>query len=233
MMKKLLTGLATGFLVLCIVGGSNAATIFLDDFEDGTTTGWLATNSGGGGSNGVEFVNESNWAFVYKPRSGKDSLSREFAYQPDYVLSFDMQALANGGSTNGGNPTHAASGVTISFESKFNVTLGEVSFGFATSDSLLPSNAFAVSNTPDSYEARLSEWADLAKVDPMTDIADIALEFWAIGRTANIPRGSAATARVRFDNVQFQVVPVPAAAWLLGSGLIGLAGMKRLKRRKK
>lgn len=217
-MKKLLIGLATGLLVLGVVEGANAAVVFLDDFEDGTTTGWLATSTGGGGSDGVEYVNESNRAFVYNRQFGKRSLSREFTYQPDYLLSFDMQALANTGSTNDGRTTHAASGVTISFESGLNLLLGEVSFCFATDGSLLPSNAFAVSNTSESYKNTFSYWADLAMVDPADDIADIDLEFWAIGRTAQVPRGSAAIAHVRFDNVM--VVPEPATLLLLVLGAV-------------
>jgi len=32
---------------------------------------------------------------------------------------------------------------------------------------------------------------------------------------------------VNFVNSQVQVVPIPAAAWLFGSGVLGLFGMKR------
>ena len=35
---------------------------------------------------------------------------------------------------------------------------------------------------------------------------------------------------VWFDNVSVSAVPVPAAVWLFGSGLIGLAGFARRKK---
>jgi hypothetical protein len=35
---------------------------------------------------------------------------------------------------------------------------------------------------------------------------------------------------VAFDNVNVESVPIPAAAWLLGSGLLGLAGVARRQR---
>ncbi len=202
-----------------------AATVFLDDFEDGDHIGWNVT--AGGGSNGIEFVNESNWAFGHNNRSGKHSLSREFDYQPNSVLSFDMQALASTGATNFRQTTHAAGGITISFENRFNVTLGDVSFVFATSDSLLPSNAFKIDNTPDSFEAQMFEWADLALVDPASDISDISLEFWARGHTAQIPQGRAASAHIRFDNVIISPVPIPGAVWLFVSALASFGFISR------
>ncbi|WP_155325819.1 VPLPA-CTERM sorting domain-containing protein [Desulfosarcina ovata] len=35
--------------------------------------------------------------------------------------------------------------------------------------------------------------------------------------------------RIEIDNVSVSAVPVPAAVWLLGSGLIGLISVKRRK----
>ena len=33
-----------------------------------------------------------------------------------------------------------------------------------------------------------------------------------------------------YDNLEVTSVPVPAAAWLMGSALLGLAGMKRARK---
>ena len=202
---------------------AQAAMCAIDDFEDGNHDGWLL-NEGGGGANGVEYVNESNWAYVYTNKSGVRSLSQEFPYEPGSILSFDMHTLANTGSGNYGETTHAASGVTVTFENNFNIALGSVSFVYATSSSLLPANSYQIANTADSYSGLMSEWAALANVGSSSSIADVDLKFWARGHTAQIPRGSAATARVRFDNV---VVPEPASM-----GLLALGGVALIRRRR-
>jgi len=38
------------------------------------------------------------------------------------------------------------------------------------------------------------------------------------------------SAQATFDNINFTAVPVPAAAWLFGSGLLGLIGISRRKK---
>jgi len=227
-MKNLLATFTTALVLLGAANRTNASLnpyIYIDDFEDGDAVGWLVTKEGGGGSHSVKSHNDSKQAFVHNYQSGKYSLSREFAFEPSCVLAFDMQALAGTGSTNDGRTTYSASGVTVSFESKFNLTLGGVSFCHATSSSMLPSNGYEVGNKQQHYEATFSEWAALAKVDPGEDIADLSIEFWTFGRTAQIPRGSSAVADVYFDNVQ--VVPEPATLLLLGLGCLGLVRRRR------
>jgi hypothetical protein len=137
-------------------------------------------------------------------------------YAPDDVLSFAMQVSASTGSGNYGDTKHAISGVTVSFESGFNLTLGQVSFCYATSSSMLPNNAYQVSNTPDTYEASFSDWVALANVSQPEDIASLDIEFWAIGHTAQVPAGSAASARVRFDNVSVSPIPEPSSIAMIG-----------------
>ena len=44
---------------------------------------------------------------------------------------------------------------------------------------------------------------------------------------ANTPSNTYAAGPENFDNLSFNQVPIPAAAWLLGSGLIGLVGIRR------
>lgn len=224
MKKMLFIVLTIGCLASSIVAGANAATVFYDDFEDQNHDGWYITGSG---STGVTFINESYMAYASNSQSGSLSLSREFDYEQNSLLSFDIQALASTGSTNDGSTTHAASGFTISLENSFNISLGEVTFAYATSSTLLPSNAYTIGNTIDTFEAPMSDWADLALVDPMSTIANIELEFWTIGRHADLPRGRAAIATIYFDNVEISAVPIPGALWLFGSGIIGIVAIRR------
>jgi hypothetical protein len=44
------------------------------------------------------------------------------------------------------------------------------------------------------------------------------------------PSNAHSTPVLVFDNMNVAPVPVPAAAWLLGSGLIGLFGMSKKKK---
>ena len=49
----------------------------------------------------------------------------------------------------------------------------------------------------------------------------VSVEFWGFGRGDDM---------IAFDNINVTVVPVPAAAWLFGSGLLGLIGFARRNR---
>jgi hypothetical protein len=51
------------------------------------------------------------------------------------------------------------------------------------------------------------------------------LQFSSSGGTSHWPSGGGQ--QFAMDNFTYTVVPVPAAVWLLGSGLLGLAGMGR------
>jgi hypothetical protein len=90
--------------------------------------------------------------------------------------------------------------VSLFFENLFNMASGEVSFAYATNSSMLPSNGDSISTTPQSFDASMLDWAQLALVDLSANIASIGLEFWAIGRTAQVPAGSAGTTHVRRDS---------------------------------
>jgi hypothetical protein len=227
MKKKLLNGLATFFLVIGIVGGANAATVFVDDFEDGNAAGWLETFSGSG-STGVELHNSSLMAFAKHSASGSHSLSHDFSYDPTYTLSFDMHATANRTSVTG-TPAEAKSGVIVSFLNTFNSQLGSAGLIYATNSSLLGANDSAIDNSQHNYSALMGDYAALAGLGATDPISTISLNFFAYGQT----QWTTSSAAVWFDNVKANdtsAVPVPSAVWLLGSGLIGLADMKRRKK---
>jgi hypothetical protein len=76
---------------------ANAATVFLDDFEEGDHLGWLVTHepSSNGGATGVKTNNDSLMAYAARLRVTSTSLSQDFTYVPTNELAFTMQATAN------------------------------------------------------------------------------------------------------------------------------------------
>ena len=225
MKKKMLIGLVMGFLMLGIVGGASAATVFLDDFEDGDILGWNATASGSG-STGAELHNSSQMAFAYQLGSGLHSLSFDFDYTPTDTLSFDMHAVAYASYN-----FHASSGVKFSFSNNFNVELGSAGLVNATNNSWLGENDSLIDNNQHSYSALMSEYAALAGLDNTDSIATFSLIFFSKGSEgwSNGHRDSSSTAW--FDNVAVNTnaVPVPGAVWLLSSGLIALGVFRKNK----
>ena len=218
--RVLLCGLLFGF-----VQHTNAAILFSDDFEDLNHNGWNI--SGTSGTSGVEFDNESNWAYISTSNSPMYSLTREFTYDPNHMLSFDYHPVYAAQGQNGSS----ASGYSVSFENSLNIELGSVTFLHSTTGYSLPDNSYVVDNSVDHSEAFMSDWANLALVDPSADISSIVLDFWVDG-TSSSSGGwvSGSSARMRFDNVVVSTVPVPPAIWLFGSSLLGLIGV--LKRKK-
>ena len=219
--------------VLFIAPSVYAATVFFDDFEDGNHDGWQTTTTGGIGSTGVQLHNSSQMAFVQHIGSGSHSLSHEFSYADDYMLAFDMQAVAvlSGG---GSNVTlHAGSGVTVSFLNLFNVELGSISFVNTTNPESLGPDSFLVDNNQHNYQALMSEYATAAELFTTDPISKINVSYWSWASqhyysASGFTDRSSAT--VWFDNVTVSQVPIPAAVWLFGSGLIGLIGIARRKK---
>ena len=84
------------FCVLILVPSTYAATVFLDDFEDGNANGWTVTASGVG-TTGVELNNGSLRAYAKTSFLGARSLSQTFGYANNDILSFEMQVIANTG----------------------------------------------------------------------------------------------------------------------------------------
>ena len=216
--------------VMIIETTAHAATIFLDDFEDGDASGW-ATSSAGSGSTGVVFNNESMRAFASQVGTGSTALSRDFDYGSDLLLSFDMQVIANTGISPVGGLLNASGGVTVSFLSQFNVGLGSVTFAHSTSGSV-PTDWLFIDETINNFSGSMLEFAGLAGLDDSSGISILSLDFFSTAATS--PYGDASSnSIVYFDNVSISTstptIPIPAAIWLFGSGLIGLIGVARRK----
>lgn len=216
-----------------------AAPVSLDDFEDGDHLGWLQTTVPGGrgafGSTGVELHNGSQMAFIKHGGKGQDSLSQDFGYSENDILSFDMHAVANTGRSNGGTILHSQSGVVLSFLNFLNAPLGSLSLVNATNPASLGLSSVAVDSAQHNYTSIMSDFAAAAGLGVDDQISKISLEFFATGDFSfggNIVPDGRSDASVWFDNVSIgapSAVPVPAAVWLFSSGLLGLVGIARRK----
>jgi len=222
------TGLLASFLII-VSSSVSAATVFFDNFEDGDTSGWLES-TGGVGSTVVESHNGSQMARVQQIGNGSRALSMDFGYSASESLSFDMHAIANA-ATSTGQTVNSSSGVRISFLNLFNVGLGSTRLVRATTPSLLDLNDNPIDGVQHNYTALLGDYAVLAGLSAADPIAKVSLSFFASGQTGFFGQKSNATAW--FDNVAIgdvSAVPIPAAVWLFGSGLLGLIGIARRKK---
>ena len=232
MKKNIVTGLVIGFFVFCIVGTSNAAITFPDDFEDGNHDGWLVGSATGTGSTGVESHNNSQMAFAKQTGSGTHSLSIDFNYDPEATLSFDMHAIASP-STN----TEASSGVKVSFLNSFNSELGYMRLINNTTGSY-GTYDISVDGLQHNYSALLSDWAAQAGLGISDPISKVSLGYWATAQSYNgasqtgYPHLYQSSASVWFDNVNVgsgSQIPAPGAIFL-GSIGVGFVGWLRRKR---
>jgi hypothetical protein len=208
-----------GLLFTC----SNASAAFVDNFEDENADGWLLTSSGSG-STGVELHNASQMAYATHTGSGFHMLSMDFNYLASNSLSFDMHAVAYPSSA-----SNAISGIELSFLNNLNVELGSTRLANATELSWIDTTDLLVDNVQHHYEASFSDFAALAGLGATDPISTLSISFFAQAQTTNYPYNNRSNATVWFDNVNVSAVPVPAAVWLFGSGLLGLLGLTRTK----
>jgi len=181
------------------------------DFEDGNTSGWLESTTGGSGSTGVELHNGSNMAFVQHSYSGLET------------LSFDMHVIPNKGTQ-----VNASGGVKLSFLNSFNNALGSASLVNTTNPAALGPHDILIDGVQHHYSNLLSDYVTLAGLDATAPIAKFSLTYFAYSE--HIQYYDASSSKVWFDNVNVSAVPVPAAVWLFGSALLGLTGLARRKK---
>ncbi len=210
------------FVLVLAFACSNASAAFVDDFEDGNADGWMETYNGSG-STGVTTKNSSQMAYSSHSGSGKHLLSMDFDYMGSSILAFDMLATSY---TNRG--ANAASGVELTFLDNWNAVLGSARFINVTSASWLGDNDVEIQDLQHNYSDSMSSFATLAGLGGGDAISKLSLSFFAVGQTDWVYNSSAT---VWFDNVTVGAgaVPIPAAVWLFGSGLLGLLGASRKK----
>ena len=197
----------------------NAAIIFNDNFEDGDHTDWLETATGNLlGSTGVETHNDSLMAFAQDTGSGSYSLSHDFSYVSNQIVSFAMQAIANSRPLSGDSVLHANSGVTISFLDIFNSTLGSVLITNATDPDSLGQNSILVDTAQHDYSASMAEFAAQAGLGTTDSISKINLNFFASAETfGNVSGVAHSSSTVWFDNVTISDTPVDSPVDLAGT----------------
>lgn len=124
-------------------------------------------------------------------------------------------------------------GSTYQFE--FDSKLGNIDFSLSASEAFIKvikvsDSSFIelANNTWDASNiAGSTDWAENIFIDLVVD-AGMVGELVQIGwRTTATDYSSSA---VYFDNVSVSAVPVPAAVWLFGSGVVGLIGVARRRK---
>ena len=231
---RVCTAYAVGLLASVLVifsSSASATTVFLDNFENGNSAGWLGSTTGGSGSIGVELHNSSKMAFVQHTGSGLHSLSMDFSYVSSETLSFDMHAVANAVSNRFGDLDHSISAVSLSFLNIFNQSLGSLRLVNASTPAFLVAHDIPVDQVQHNYSVSMGDYAALVGLGSANPIAKLSLSFFSVGQTDFFRANS--NAKVWFDNVTITriptTIPIPATLPLL---LFGVAGLGLIERKR-
>ena len=188
-------------LLISFPAMSHASTVFSDNFESGSLSQWTSTN----GQIVSDPIGGSNHVIHFaQNKSGGDAFTASsFVISPGMSYTFSFDYLG----TTAGSPQAYAS------ISPVNTTVGYWRFSSTGS----PPQLLINDNTWHSY---------LFNFDSSI--------FTTIGGTNSLylvfEQAAGTVGTAYFDNVSLSAVPIPAAVWLLGSGLIGLLGARRLKK---
>lgn len=217
-MKKIIT-MASAVLVLGAMSTSSANVI--SDFNDNTEQGWTLGPSeinfnllpqATGGIDGSAYLRlydtPSGGLFGGFSVGGSGGLARapiEFNADLTSYSSIGWSSLL---------PDNAFDPVKLHI-SDYNMTTTWV----YTPNSTLPANVW------ESWNVDLDGGAGWTRTDGSASFAEVLGNVGMLAFDLEVSSGTAAEAGI--DNVALTAIPLPAAAWLFGSGLLGLVGMAR------
>ena len=228
MRKKQITAMLLVSAGLLLATGTHAALI--DDFEHGTLDNWTI----GGRQNftwtaDVVSRHGSLMGHVSKDGFTEVWIENAFDYSTDLCFDFDMEVRSYGGD---GYDFYGMGVVQFYFMNVAGDSIGTVTYGDASSN--LQSDIASTRDdlaynavTPDvllNYSLTMNEIVSQLLI-PQEEINQVRMLFRAYASGYSSGMGG----EVWVDNVFVSAVPVPAAVWLFGSGLIGLIGLARRK----
>jgi len=164
-------------------------------------------------------------AYLHQRSFTETMLSKSFAYTPGMVLSFDAEFSINGDTSPSarGNSNFYSMAEYRIFLQGDTTTLGGTQYAAATT-TYPYDHGGKTEFFPDGLEHYQHDIASLASDlgVAVQDIDNVLLQFRGYSSW-----WSSDDIIVRFDNVCTSPVPIPAAAWLLGCGMLGLVGIRR------
>lgn len=215
---------ATGFALMIAASAAQADCPLQSTFEGGTLDGWLSGTTGGTGSTKVELHNGSKAAYVQHSAAGSHLLSCDTAYIAGGILEFDLQAIAT---RDGGTTASSSAGLTVSFLSSLNATLGSMGWFNVNKQSLLGVHDIQIDQSQHHYANSMNALAGQAGLSASAPIARISLSF--VGTGLGVVGFGASHASVWFDNVQVAAVPEPSKSRLTIFGLAAVLLAMRIK----
>ena len=211
-MKKLCVTLIAGMVLIGMNSISHAAII--TDFDSGVE-GWtsnypseISWSSTGGNPNGyIRFSDVSGGAaYIYAPSQYLGDWS---SIDGTGYISFDHTIL-----NIGVNPTYYPYQIVISGPG------GEAEWVGATPSQTTPWQTINAPIVETEWTVSSGSWSEL-----LLDVSNFAIRIELISNAE--PTGPEGLDIAGIDNVQLSAIPIPGAFWLLGSGLLGLVGIRK------
>lgn len=202
--------LSAFFLFTC---SSATAAVYSEDWNDGTLGGWVVATDASISNPGTYLRVDSESQNARMHPHIWDSMI------PLEITSMDMVEF----------DARLSAGSYTGFEFRVRRSDAENGWHYEFSDGMGADwDNFSLSWDPNwgNTDAQNNGW------DQESGAADFSLVMNSVEDFGFVIWGASSDAQVEFDNFQAQVelaqtVPVPAAIWLLGSGLIGLIGLRR------
>lgn len=219
-------------VVFLVTSSISQAALVSDNFESGNLDNWLIEGRqlGTHTANVITCDTGSLCGHLYQSGSFTEiNINQYLGYDPNETFSFDMKVDVS--STTPPAPNfYGISGVGFSFLDQNDDVLGSVWYlasttNYPTTNWVSPTTSVNIisENTWHHFDLDIAILLSQINIDESL-IATTQMKFNVYSSTWPSPT---VTAELWVDNVNSSPVPVPAALWLLGSGLISLIGMAR------